>query len=88
MIGNFRTAILITIGDNRSTIVLVLDDQVQLIAMPGAHLVGPQAVFTVKGDVEQVAMASGPEGFRQLSGILEGVVVRHTAIVIQANDLA
>src|SRR5690554_5893741 len=88
VVGNGGAVVFLAVGDQRVAVVLALDDQIQLVPVLGAHLVGPETTPGIKGHAEDIAVTEAPDLGRHLTLINEGVVLRQAAVVIQTDDLA
>src|SRR5690606_23719094 len=88
MVRDRLAVILFAIGNQRITVVGPFLDQIEFVAVLGAHLMRPELAIGSECHSQNVAMAERPDLRRYLTLISEGVVLGHAAIVVQPHHLA
>src|SRR5690606_41818989 len=86
--GRRLVVVAVSPADERPAVVVAGEDAVELVAAPGAVLRGPEIARGIEGDAEGRPVAEAPDvGVGTLSTD-KGAVLRHGAVVVEAEDLA
>ncbi len=86
--GDRIPGVLDAVGLLRPPVIHPFLDQVQLVAAPGSVLHDPEPPLGIEGGGLHVAVAERPDLRLRVLPIDEGIVIRHGAIGLDAEDLA
>src|SRR5690606_17055738 len=88
VIRNRAAAVMVALGDERIPVVRAAAHEIELVAAARPHLDVPQTPLGVEREPERVAVPERPDLGGNAPTLGERVVVRHRAVVAEADDLA